>query len=329
VKRCIRSTLLLPVLFAPLAIASQSADDAEASEIPLGLPEEIPAFEEARSSPAFVRLGERLFAEKRLSVDHSTACTSCHVPSHGFSSPERFPAGAHGNRVHRAVPTLLNRALGESFGWTGSIARLEDLVLLAFSAEDEFDLPVEKALERLAADEEYVALYEAASGEGPSVEATRRALVSYINTILIGDSPVDRFIRGEITALTLEERQGMWIFESRGGCWRCHAGHGNFTDEKFHNTGVGAVDGVPEIARFAKTRDEADRGRFKTPTLRGIALTAPYMHDGSLATLEDVVELYRGGGNANANLDPVLKPLDLSDEDARNLVAFLRALSRS
>ena len=328
-KRRIRSILLLPVLFAPLAIASQSVDDVEASEIPLGLPAEIPGLEEARSSPAFVRLGERLFAEKRLSVDHSTACTSCHVPAHGFSSPVRFASGAHGNRVHRAVPTLLNRALGKSFGWTGSVATLEDLVLLAFDADDEFDLPVEKALERLAADAEYVAMFEEACGEGPNVEAVRRALVSYIRTILIGDSPVDRFIGGEITALTREERQGMWIFESRGGCWRCHSGQGNFTDEKFHDTGVGAEDGIPEEGRFAVTKDEADRGRFKTPTLRGIALTAPYMHDGSFATLEEVVELYRGGGNANSNLDPNLKPLDLSDEDARNLIAFLRALSRS
>jgi cytochrome c peroxidase len=124
-----------------------------------------------------------------------------------------------------------------------------------------------------------------------------------------------------------EERTGLWIYESKGGCWRCHSGP-NFTDEEFHNTGVGAVDGVPEPGREAITKSASDRGAFKTPTLRGIALSPPYMHDGSLATLKDVVEYYRRGGNANEHLDEDLAPLDLTDVEAARLVAFLEALSR-
>lgn len=119
----------------------------------------------------------------------------------------------------------------------------------------------------------------------------------------------------------------MWIFKSKGGCWRCHT-EPNFTDEAFHNTGIGSLNGTPEDGRMAVTGSEEDRGKFKTPTLRGLTFTAPYMHNGSLASLEDVIELYRRGGNPNSHLDPALKPLDLTDQEATYLVSFLRALSR-
>ena len=118
----------------------------------------------------------------------------------------------------------------------------------------------------------------------------------------------------------------MWFFQSRGQCWRCHVGQ-NLTDEDFHNTGIGSEQGEPAEGRFAITREEADRGGFKTPTLRAIEATAPYMHDGSLQTLEDVVQFYREGGRANSHLSEHIAPIDMSDEEAANLVAFLRALS--
>ena len=167
-----------------------------------------------------------------------------------------------------------------------------------------------------------------AFGEGPSRDSVARALATFVRRLVVGDSPVDRFRTGEVTALSTLERTGMWIWESKGGCWRCHAGP-NFSDEKFHNTGVGTVDGEPEVGRFAVTGNDAERGAFKTPTLRALALTAPYMHDGSLATLEEVVEFYRGGGGDNPHLDRRIAPLRLSDEEATALVAFLQALSRS
>jgi cytochrome c peroxidase len=148
-----------------------------------------------------------------------------------------------------------------------------------------------------------------------------------VRGLVFGDSAIDRFRAGDYAELASEERVGLWVFESKGRCWRCHSG-ANFSDESFHNTGVGAEGGVPLDGRFAVTADEADRGRFKTPTLRGVAATAPYMHDGSLATLAEVVEFYRRGGNANEHLDPLLQPLDLSDREAAALVAFLGALSR-
>ena len=119
----------------------------------------------------------------------------------------------------------------------------------------------------------------------------------------------------------------MWIFESKGACWRCHT-EPFFTDELFHNTGVGVMEGEPEVGRTGITGKNDDRGKFKTPTLRGLSFTAPYMHNGSLATLEAVVDFYRQGGGANRFLDPAIKPLNLTDSDAASLVAFLRALSR-
>jgi len=119
----------------------------------------------------------------------------------------------------------------------------------------------------------------------------------------------------------------MWLYESKAGCWRCHSG-ANFTDEKLHNTGIGVRDGKPEPGRFAVTKNPKDLGKFKTPTLRGLAASGPYMHDGSLRTLREVVEFYSRGGNKNPNLASEIKPLDLTEEEVQNLVAFLRALSR-
>ena len=131
---------------------------------------------------------------------------------------------------------------------------------------------------------------------------------------------------GEVGALTEAERHGLWLWESKGRCWRCHAGP-NFTDEQFHNTGVGWGSEPPDWGRFAVTGKEEDRGKFKTPTLRGVAWTAPYMHDGSIATLEEVVEYYNRGGRANPHLDSTVAPLGLSKQEVQSLVAFLRALS--
>ncbi len=139
---------------------------------------------------------------------------------------------------------------------------------------------------------------------------------------------MDRFQAArDRAALTQEERKGLWIYESKGRCWSCHSGP-NFTDEAFHNSGIGVVDNQPEDGRMAVTGDVADRGGFRTPTLRGLLQSAPYMHDGSLKTLEEVVAFYRRGGNDNPFRDPRLTPLDLTDEDATSLIAFLKALSR-
>jgi cytochrome c peroxidase len=311
------------LLFALAAAAGRAQEhpSAPALSTPLGLPARAEG-----SSDELAALGARLFFDPLLSSDRSVACASCHRPELGFADSLPRSRGAHGRETERNAPSLLNRAYGRSFMWDGRATTLEEQVLLPLENPLEMDLPLERALALLAADASYRAAFERVSGRAPERDDLARALAAYVRRLVLGGSPVDRFRAGDFGALGDEARAGLWFYESRGGCWRCHSG-ANFSDEDFHDTGVGAEGGEPQVGRAAVTGRPEDRGRFKTPTLRGVARTAPYMHDGSLATLEEVVEFYRQGGRANANLDPLLRPLEMSATDARNLVAFLRALS--
>lgn len=299
---------------------------------PLGLPAPPPAPGDEAPSAERHELGRRLFFDPLLSLDRSLSCAGCHRPEHGFADPAALSAGVDGALGSFNAPSLLNRGYGRSFMWDGRFATLEEQVLEPIGNPLELALGVPAALERLAADASYVAAFDGAFDDGLSEANLARALAGFVRGLTLGDTRVDRFRElGHHAALTPAERTGLWIYEGKGRCWRCHSGF-NFSDEAFHNTGVGALartDGTVEAApgRFAATGDEDDRGRFKTPSLRGVARTAPYMHDGSLATLEEVVAFYRAGGGANPGLDPVLAPLELSDEEAAALVAFLRALS--
>ncbi len=317
-------------LAAGLAVPQSSGSGALAPPLrtPLGLPERAPRPDE---DEALAELGARLFFDPILSADRSVACASCHRPERAFADELAFSRGVHGRQTARNTPTLLNRALGRRFSWDGRAGSLEEQTLLPIENPLEMDLPLAQARARLGDDAGYRGEFERVLGGAPTDAGLARALAAYVRRLVLGDSPVDRFRAGEFEALDDEARAGLWFYESRGGCWRCHGGP-NFSDEDFHNTGVGALPGadgvpVPEPGRAAHSGDPADRGRFKTPTLRGVAHSAPYMHDGSLATLAEVIEFYRLGGRANPNLDPRLAPLEMSASDARNLIAFLRALS--
>jgi cytochrome c peroxidase len=188
-------------------------------------------------------------------------------------------------------------------------------------------LSLTDAVDRLRADEAYTKRFADVFHEPPGMKHMATALAAFVSRIYTEESAVDRFQAGHFDALDDRERAGLWVFESKARCWRCHVGR-NYTDEEFHATGIGAHEGKLLRARAEFTEDEGDVGKFKTPTLRGLALTAPYMHDGSVATLEEVVAHYRRGANAPAGLDARIQPLELSDEEAQSLVAFLRALSR-
>ena len=302
-------------------------------EPPLGLPRELPVPADSPLTADRVALGERLFFDPILSADRTLSCSSCHRPELGFADDAALSAGVAGQLGLRNAPSLLNRAYGTRFMWDGRFASLEEQVLEPIANELELALGVPAALERLAADDGYRGEFERAFEDGLSEGNLARALASFVRSLTLGDSPVDRFRElGDHAALTPPQRTGLWIYESKGGCWQCHSGP-NFSDESFHNTGVGVApgadgEGVPRPGRCAVTGNEADRGAFQTPSLRGVALTAPYMHQGQLGSLAEVVEFYRRGGTPNANLDPRLAPLELSDEEAAALVAFLEALSR-
>lgn len=298
------------------------------AEPPLGLQAAALKFE---SSPdptgAWLALGRRLFFDPLLSSDGSISCASCHRPSHGFADPRPLSVGVAGRSTLRHAPALLNRALGRAFMWDGRATTLEEQVLRPIVNPLEMDLSLEDALQRLALDEGYASGFRDLTGSEPRETDLSRALATFVRRLWHAGSSVDRFRSGDVRALSPAEKAGMWVYESRGGCWRCHGG-ANFTDESFHNTGIGAVDGVALPGRMGFTGAREDRGAFKTPTLRGLTLTGPYMHDGSLASLEEVIAFYRRGGQANPDLDGNLRALELSDQDASNLVAFLRALSR-
>jgi cytochrome c peroxidase len=302
----------------PDTLAKQLPHD----QVPLGLAPR-PAPKDSPLTTARVALGRKLFFDPILSADRTVACASCHRPDRGFASDGR-PRGIGGQQLSRRAPSLLNRAYGQAFFWDGRTATLEEQALEPIANPKEMGSTVEEAVKRLKDDSDYKARFAAAFEDGVTAKNLGRALAGFERVLLRGGSSIDRFReKGNREAMTDAERHGLWLYESKGRCWRCHSGP-NFTDESFHNTGVSW--GSADVGRFAVSNKDADRGRFKTPSLRGVALTGPYMHDGSLKSLEEVVEFYSRGGNANPNLDAVIQPLNLSKEEMADLVAFLKAL---
>ena len=299
-------------------------------EIPLGLDAYMPVPEGNPLTPEKAVLGRRLFFDRGLSRDRSTACATCHDPRRAFTDGRAVSMGVFGRRGTRNVPTLLNRGYGASFFWDGRASSLEDQVLKPIQDSKELGMTIEEVMTRLKADRAYRRLFRAAfASEGKdsiNAENLARALASYLRTILAGRSPVDRYLSGDRDALSEQARRGLNLFRGKANCAACHLGP-NFTDERFHNTGVAWREGQwLDPGRFAVTGKEADSGAFKTPTLREIALTAPYMHDGGIPTLEQVIEFYDRGGNRNPYLDPEIRPLHLAGEDKQALLAFLRSL---
>jgi cytochrome c peroxidase len=276
---------------------------AAAITIPLGLDLYLPAPEENPMIAENIELGRRLFFDRRLSRDSTISCSSCHDPERAFSDDKPVAIGIFGRRGKRNSPALINRGYGRLFFWDGRISSLEEQVLKPIQDPNEMDLTLDEAASRVDLDQTTIS----------------RALASYVRSLLSGDSPLDRFLNGDRSALNAKQQQGLQIFRGKGGCTACHVGP-NFSDERLHNTGVAWRDG--KLADIG-----ARQGEFKTPTLREIARTAPYMHDGSMATLEQVIDYYDRGGNPNPALDPELRPLRLSAAEKQDLIAFLSSLN--
>lgn len=279
---------------------------------------------------AMFTLGKRLFHDGILSKDHKVTCASCHLAANGFAHPDKLPPGVDGKRGLRHAPSLFNRGYGTLQRWDGSSASIEAFVLEPIEDPNEMDLKLSDAIARLRADTNYKKAFAETFASDPNAETIRpetlsRSLATFVRGIVTGDAPYDRFLLGEVAEMTAQQRHGQWIFESKGACWKCHTPP-LFTDESFHNTGIAVRNSKPEAGRMAATKNEQDAGKWKTPTLRSVRMTAPYMHNGSLATLEDVLAFYVRGGNANSNLDRRVQKLDLSKEDQEALIAFLRSL---
>ncbi|HEV3205119.1 MAG TPA: cytochrome c peroxidase [Gemmataceae bacterium] len=293
--------------------------------IPLGLDKNLPVPMDNPLTQAKVQLGRRLFFDPILSADGKVSCAGCHHPEHGFAAPARLAVGIGGKLTTRNAPTLFNRAFGTSFFWDGRESTLEAQALRPIENPLEMGHSVAEAIKRLEKHPDYPAQFKAVFSDGISAANLAKAIAGFERVLLLGNSRVDRFRAGEVQALSNSERHGLWLYESRGRCWRCHSGP-NFSDEAFHNTGVSWDKKPIDWGRFEVTKNQLDKGKFKTPTLRGLTRTAPYMHDGSIATLEEVVEFYNKGGAKNPNLDPALGTLGLSKEDEKDLTAFLKAL---
>jgi cytochrome c peroxidase len=224
------------------------------------------------------------------------------IPS-AFSTPLPVATGTLGRHGRRNAPALINKGYGRTFFWDGRAPSLEAQVLMPIQDPNEMDM----------------SLVEVSSRVGLDGLTISHALATYVRTIFSGDAPYDRFVNGDRTALTVEQQRGLSIFRGKGNCTACHVGP-NFTDEQFHNTGVAWDNG--------KLTDEGrGHGAFKTPTLREVARTGPYMHDGGFNTLEDVVDFYSQGGHPNPFLDPEIRARNFTGEEKAALVAFLRGLS--
>jgi cytochrome c peroxidase len=302
---------------------------ASAADPPLGLDAYMPSPPGNPVTAAKAALGRRLFFDKRLSRDHSTSCATCHNPDLAFSDREPVAVGIEGRKGTRRTPRLINRVYGRSFFWDGRAASLEEQALKPIENPVEMDLSLHQAVERLRSDAEYAAAFREVFQAAPEPQYLAMALATYVRTIVSGDSRYDRYVAGDADALSAAERRGLELFRGKASCVVCHLGP-NLTDEEFHNTGVGWGEGAaPDLGRAEFSLEERDKGAFRTPTLREVALAAPYMHDGSLKTLEDVVNFYSDGGKPNAYLDAELQRLDLTVAEKTELVAFLQSLNGS
>lgn len=289
--------------------------------LPLGLQEQAAYIPEDNPlTPEKIGLGKQLFWDKRWSSTGTVACVTCHLPEHGWSDPREFSINFAGKPTPRHAPTIINRLFSDRQLWTGLRATLEEQALKDSNRTDEM---IVKNLGSVAA---YQEQFRKVFGTDLNPEGVAKAIASYVRTILSGHSPVDRFRAGDQTALSPASQRGLVLFEGKARCMSCHVGF-NFTDEGYHNIGVGMDRENPDLGRFTVTKNEGDKGAFKTPTLRDVAKRSPYMHDGSLKTLAEVVAFYDKGGHKNPWLSAEIRPLNLTEQEEGDLVAFLQALT--
>jgi cytochrome c peroxidase len=302
---------------------------------PLGLPP-VPIPSDNRPTADSIALGRKLFYDVKLSRDDSLSCASCHNPALHFADGQRVAKGIGSQLGTRNTPSLLNAVYNIDQFWDGRADSLEQQAGSPIASAKEMNLPHEVCLTRLNADQAYREEFAKAFGPGViTMDKVVKAIAGFERTLLSGNSPFDRYqYGGDKTALSAAGIRGLAIFtdKSRGNCSTCHTvgeKFALFTDGKFHNIGAGMNSNgeLTDQGRYTHTGSDADRGAFRTPSLRNVAMTSPYLHDGSLKTLKDVIDFYVGGGNSNPQLDREIKPLKLSAQDRSDLVIFLEALT--
>ena len=326
----------------------------------LGLPP-LPTPDDNPQTVEKIALGKALFNDPRLSGDGSISCASCHMPDKGFADALPVARGIRNQTGTRNTPTVINAAYYQALFLDGRAASLEGQALGPLLNPIEHGLPNTRALiDVVCSDKGYLKQFQDAFGQLPngiSANHVAQALAAFERTLIAGNSPFDRYLYGrDRSALSQSAERGMRIFKRKGNCLVCHEiswDHALFSDQRFYNLGVGSqklekeMDAFiaavnagkdpddyslttsqrSDLGRFNVTKNPTDIGKFKTPILRNVALTAPYMHDGSLKTLEDVVNFYDQGGKKNRFLDKKIFPLNLTAQEKADLVAFLQSLT--
>lgn len=324
--RVSRTTRLLPLTLAA-ALLVQTAAVSAASTDPYLRPQAIPAPTENAFTPERIALGKALFFDPRMSKSNEVSCASCHQPEHGWT--DRLPTAIGHNQVKlpRATPTIINIAYNPVFNWDGKFSALEDHAMGLLQNERVMSPPVAEMVAKLEKIPGYVyQFHKAYPGEGITHKSVAKALANFQRTVVSTESPFDRWRKGDAKAVDASAKRGFELFTGKANCASCHEGF-NFTDNGFHNIGVRDTNGQPDLGRYAMRKLDVVKGAFKTPTLRDVALTAPYMRNGIYQTLEEVVEHYDRGGDVKDNLSPNIKPLNLSAQEKSDLVAFMKSLT--
>ncbi len=312
------------------------------------LPGPLPAL--LAPDPQRAELGRALFFDRRLSGDGTMSCAACHIPEEAFADGQALSGAYPTNKHWRHTQSLLNVAYLQTFFWDGRSYSLENQAQAPIHSSFEMNLNLDYLVAKLREIPEYAELFRKAFGEAPNRENIAAALADFERTLVVNDSPFDRLLRGEKNALDEQARRGMAIFfGDRGGCARCHSGP-LLSDQRFHNTGVGETEELRndpqrratrnfflgqmglqpmdrDPGRLAVTKNPEELGAFRTPPLRQVAETAPYMHNGSLNTLEEVIDFYSRGGGDDPARSPLLAPLNFTEPEKAALLAFLRSLS--
>ncbi len=273
-----------------------------------------------------VRLGQQLYFDTRLSADNSVSCATCHSSETAWANHHPTDTGIRGQVGGRNSGTILDSAYLRYQFWDGRAGSLEEQALGPIANPIEMGETLENVVRKLNGITGYRQQFELVFGTGVTTDGIAKAIAAFERTVISGPSPYDTYLMGDRNAMPPAAVRGMNLFNGKAHCSSCHSGP-VFSDQSFHNLGVGMAKPNPDVGRVKITGNPADWGRFKTPGLRNIALTAPYLHDGSEQTLAEVVNFYNRGGVPNRNLDPLMLPLNLTDREKADLVTFLEALT--
>lgn len=272
-----------------------------------------------------VELGKKLFFDPILSVDSTLSCASCHIPEFAFSDTQKFSPGVFGRPGVRNAPSLMNIGLHPYYLREGSVPTIEMQVLIPIQEKNEFDHNIVEISKKLILIEDYKEMSEKAYNRPPDHYVITRALGVYQRTLVSNQSKFDQYLN-EKSDLTKQEKRGMNLFFGKAKCSKCHNGF-NFTNYKLSNNGL--YKNYTDIGRMRVSNDSNDLAQFKTPSLRNVEVTAPYMHDGSKSTLMEVVKHYNSGGEKHRNKDILIEPLNLNEKEMESLVSFLGTLTDS